>query len=223
VNKITKDEFFCSTLSEFWVSTIMKETQLPLKKGAEDGRVQRSKRSRQLIIEAMLDLINAGILIPTAQQVADRANIAIRTVFRHFSEMEQLYNELDARIRDHYLDLFRGGDRSGSLDERLQHAIERHANAYITLSPIILATHALLWRSPVLRNNYGANQLKLRNDLDNWLPELALVAADTREAIDAIASFEFWHRLHVSQSISKATSVKIITSLIRDLLMAESS
>ncbi|GAA4095827.1 TetR/AcrR family transcriptional regulator [Zhongshania borealis] len=198
----------------------MKETKLPSIKDAGDGRVKRSVRSRQLIIDALLDLINEGVLIPTAQQVADRANIAIRTVFRHFSEMEQLYNELDARIRDHYMDLFRGGDRSGSLDERLQHAIERHANAYITLSPVILATHALLWRSAVLRSNYGDNQLKLRKDLDIWLPELDLVSPDTREAIDAIASFEFWHRLHVSQSISKDASVKIIISLIKDLLLA---
>ncbi|WP_159267527.1 TetR/AcrR family transcriptional regulator [Zhongshania aliphaticivorans] len=199
----------------------MSEAQLPLKKSGVDGRVQRSKRSRQLIIEAMLELINEGVLIPTAQQVADRANIAIRTVFRHFSEMEQLYNELDARIRDHYIDLFRGGDRSGSLAQRLQHAIERHANAYIALSPIILATHALLWRSPVLTKNYAENQHKLRNDLDDWLPELAAVSAATREAVDAVASFEFWHRLHVSQGIDKDNSVKLIVGMISNLLLSD--
>ena len=196
----------------------MDETQSPTKKGAADGRVQRSRRSRQLIIEAMLDLINEGVLIPTAQQVADRANIAIRTVFRHFSEMEQLYNELDAQIREHYLDLFRGGDRSGTLDTRLQHAIERHANAYTTLSPVMLATRALLWRSPTLTKCYDENQQKLRIDLDNWLPELKEVSAATPEAIDAIASFDFWHRLHVSQAMSKSASVKIITDLIKNLL-----
>lgn len=196
----------------------MTEAQLPTKKGAADGRVQRSKRSRLLIIEAMLELINEGVLIPTAQQVADRANIAIRTVFRHFSEMEQLYNELDARIREHYLDLFRGGDRSGSMETRLQHAIERHANAYTTLSPVMLATQALLWRSPALTKSYNENQLKLRKDLDNWLPELLDVSIATREAIDAIASFNFWHRVNVGQAMSKAESVKIITGLIKNLL-----
>lgn len=199
----------------------MSDTQLASKIGAADGRVQRSKRSRQLIIDAMLDLINEGVLIPTAQQVADRANIAIRTVFRHFSEMEQLYNEINARIEDYYLDLFRGGDRSGSLAQRLQHAIERHAYAYIALSPVILATHALLWRSPVLREKHGANQLKLRKDLDIWLPELNSVSPETREAIDAIASFEFWHRLHVGQAKGEAESINLIVSLISNLLVAE--
>jgi len=37
-----------------------------------DGRRQRSERSRQAIIEAMLDMIGEGTLIPTAQQVSER-------------------------------------------------------------------------------------------------------------------------------------------------------
>ena len=69
---------------------------------SSDGRIQRSERSRQLIIEAMIDLINNGNLIPTAQQVADQAGVAIRTVFRHFTEMEKLYGEIDASIRPVY-------------------------------------------------------------------------------------------------------------------------
>ena len=55
------------------------------KNNKPDGRIQRSERSRQLIIDAMVAMINAGHMIPTAQQVADKADVAIRTVFRHFS------------------------------------------------------------------------------------------------------------------------------------------
>ena len=47
-----------------------------------DGRVQRSERSREAIIRAMLDLIGEGIASPTAQQVALRADVGVRTVFR---------------------------------------------------------------------------------------------------------------------------------------------
>ena len=57
-----------------------------------DGRVQRSQRSRKGIVDALLVLMKAGNYIPTAQQVADEAGISIRTVFRHFSEMELLYH-----------------------------------------------------------------------------------------------------------------------------------
>jgi AcrR family transcriptional regulator len=62
-----------------------------------DGRRLRSVRSRELIIEAMLNLVAEGILVPTAQQVAERADVGIRSVFRHFADMESIFeaaNEL---------------------------------------------------------------------------------------------------------------------------------
>ena len=55
-----------------------------------DGRVQRSQRSRQAMVQALFDLVGSGVLQPTAQQVARRAKVGIRTVFRHFSDMDSL-------------------------------------------------------------------------------------------------------------------------------------
>ena len=52
-----------------------------------DGRRLRSERSRQAIIDAMMELIGEGNLVPTAQQASERAGVGIRTVFRHFSDM----------------------------------------------------------------------------------------------------------------------------------------
>ena len=51
-----------------------------------DGRLLRSERSRQQIIDATQELVNEGVLVPTAQIVADRAEVGIRTVFRHFAD-----------------------------------------------------------------------------------------------------------------------------------------
>ncbi|MBT7948035.1 MAG: TetR/AcrR family transcriptional regulator, partial [Porticoccaceae bacterium] len=36
-----------------------------------DGRLLRSERSRGLIIDAMIALVEEGFLIPTAQQIAE--------------------------------------------------------------------------------------------------------------------------------------------------------
>ncbi len=183
-----------------------------------DGRIQRSERSRQLIIDAMIVLINQGNLIPTAQQVADEAGVAIRTVFRHFSEMEKLYAEVDAAFRPTYESLFLKGDRSGGLEERVLHAVECYSAAYSQLSLPLKTTAVLLWRSPVVRKTYARNQRNLRKDLDDWLPELKMVPAQTREAIDAITSFEFLDRLQTHQGLSRKNSVKLIVSLVLSLL-----
>ena len=162
---------------------------------AVDGRRLRSERSRLAIIEAALALQEEGILVPTAQQISDRAGVGIRSFFRHFEDMETLFEAADDQIRDSYEALFLGGDRDGRLEERIDHAVERHADAYESVSNIILGSLAQLWRYKVLRKNYARNQRGLRKDLDDWLPELKSVPRDIREAVDAMTSVEMWHRL----------------------------
>lgn len=188
--------------------------------GAEavDGRRLRSERSRLAIIEAALALQEEGVLVPTAQQISDRAGVGIRSFFRHFEDMETLFEAADDHIRDSYEALFLGGDRDGTLEERIDHAVERHAYAFESVSNIVLGTHAQLWRYEILRKNYARNQRGLRRDLDDWLPELKSVPRDTRESIDAIASFEMWHRLRYHQGVSKKVSISIIKCLLKNLI-----
>ena len=186
---------------------------------AVDGRRLRSERSRLAIIEASLALQEEGVLVPTAQQISDRAGVGIRSFFRHFEDMETLFEAADDHIRDSYEALFLGGDRDGTLEERIEHAVERHAEAYDSISNIVLGTNAQLWRYEILRKNYARNQRALRRDLDDWLPELKSVPRDTRESIDAIASFEMWHRLRYHQGMSKKVSIGIIKTLLNSLMV----
>ena len=71
-----------------------------------DGRKIRSSKSRELIIDAMISLVNNGVYVPTAQQVADEAGVATRTIFRHFVVMVHLLAEIDVRLRVSYASYF---------------------------------------------------------------------------------------------------------------------
>ena len=155
-----------------------------------DGRRLRSERSRKAIVDAALALMNDGVLVPTAQQISNRAGVGIRSFFRHFEDMESLFETADEYIRDSYESLFLGGDRDGTLQERIEHAVERHADAYDKVRNMVLGSQAQLWRYKVLRKNYARSQRGLRRDLEDWLPELKSMTGDEREAVDAIASFE---------------------------------
>ena len=183
-----------------------------------DGRRLRSERSRQAIIDATLDLMNDGILIPTAQAIAERAGVGIRSFFRHFADMDTLFSAVDEQSRDETEARFLGGDRNGTLEERILHAIERHADGYEAETNTILSTAAQLWRSAVLRKNYARYQRGLRKDLDGWLPELKKLSRNKREAVDAIASFEMWHRLRYHQGLSKKSTIKLLVELMNELI-----
>ena len=88
-----------------------------------DGRALRSERSREAIAAALFELVGEGNLEPTAQQVADRAHVGIRTVFRHFSDMEALYATLDAwllaEVGPMLRSVMQAGQAAWSRDQRL--------------------------------------------------------------------------------------------------------
>ena len=183
-----------------------------------DGRRARSERSKQAIIDATLALMEEGNLIPTAQQISDRAGVGIRSFFRHFEDMETLFATIDDQIRDTTEALFLGGDRDGTLQERILHAVERRAEGYEVETNTILSTSAQLWRSEILRKNYARYQRGLRKDLDDWLPELKKLTRSQREAVDAIASFEMWHRMRYHQMLGKAAAIDVLVGLLNSLV-----
>ena len=183
-----------------------------------DGRRQRGERTRQAIIDAVLSLQEEGVLVPTAQQISDRAGVLIRSFFRHFDDMETLFKAADDQLRDSYEALFIGGDRQGSLSERVHRAVERRSAAFEQLKNLVLGTKALLWRYETLRNNYARNQKGLRKDLESWLPELNGLSEVECEFVHAIASFEMWNRLRSEQGLSEQASISVIQSMLVRLL-----
>ncbi|NND66328.1 MAG: TetR/AcrR family transcriptional regulator [Halioglobus sp.] len=188
---------------------------------APDGRRARSERSRQAIIEALHSLITEGTLIPTAQQVSERAGVGIRSVFRHFSDMESLFVMADEHSRAQYQNLFAGGNRDGSLQERIEHAVEQHAVAYEAVGNVFSSTRAQLWRYDILQEQYARVQRQIRKDLEDWLPELKDLSGDRREMVDMLASFESWNRLREIQGQSRKTSVRLLTDLLRTVIAGD--
>ncbi len=114
--------------------------------------------------------------------------------------------------------LFVGGDRSGTLQERILHAVERHADGYEIQGNAIRSTKGQLWRWELLRKSYARYQRGLRKDLDDWLPELKSLPQSKREAVDAVASAEMWLRLRDQQGLSKKHSIEIVVALLIGLI-----
>lgn len=185
---------------------------------AVDGRRMRSERSKQAIVDAALALMEEGTLIPTAQQISDRAGVGIRSFFRHFEDMDTLFAKIDAQTRESTEALYLGGDRDGTLEERILHAVERRVEGFEQQNNMIQSTAAQLWRSETLSKNYARYQRGLRKDLDEWLPELKKLSRSQREAVDAIASFEMWHRLRYHQGLGKTAATKVVVELLNSLV-----
>jgi len=189
-------------------------------KKTADGRTTRGERNRQALLDAAYDLIAEGNLAPSSQEIARRAGVGLRGIFRHFGDMEGLRAALDVRITSQGAAQFASGNREGSFRERLLHAVEQHAVAYEDQGNFFRAMQIDRWNSEVLRKRYDRDNHRLRKDLEDWLPELKSLSPHRREAVDSAASFETWQRLREHQHQSIEASIDIVYDMIKVLMTA---
>jgi AcrR family transcriptional regulator len=188
---------------------------------ASDGRLRRSQRSGQAIVEALLDLVGDGILEPTAQQVAARANVGIRTVFRRFSDMESLFAEMSACLEAEAVPLLMGGRPQGSIQERAHALVRQRAAFFERIAPYKRSGNLKRWRSPFLRDRHARLVRALRAELRRWLPEIKRAPAAVVDGLDLVTSFEAWDRLRSEQGLgsarTQATMEQTVLALIAKL------
>jgi len=184
-----------------------------------DGRTLRSERSRQKIVDAIVSLVAEGILVPTAQQVAERAQVGTRTVFRHFNEMDELFTHINLRVRDDYMKVFAGGLRDGPLEVRIVNLVAHFGTAFEKTSNLHMSTQAQFWRIDSLRNSYKSDVAKLRSNLIDWLPELKHQPQAIVDAVAVAVSFESWYRLRMVQELKVAAARDALESTLTALLI----
>ncbi len=183
-----------------------------------DGRRRRSADSRRRIVEAMLELVREGDLAPSADSVAARAGVGRRTVFRLFSDMEGIYREMNAILRDKVAPV-RALPLAGDTPEARLHAlVERRIRFFEEVLPVTVAAAIHRHRSPVLQADHKAIQAELRGILAAVLGPA--VDPARFEALDAVLSIDLWRRLRHDQGLSPESATAILHRIVAGLLGA---
>ncbi len=173
-----------------------------------DGRLNRSTRTRAAIVQAMVDLVGEGNPAPTSEDVAERANVGLRTVFRHFEDMETLYQEFDQVIKARVFPEFDMKTLTGPLEERARKLIERRTQFFETVHPFMTCTIARKWKSPYLTRSYDAFAEYQRSFLFKNLPELQELTPALQNAADQVASYDSWTRMKNVQQLGAADVIE---------------
>ncbi|MFP8878350.1 MAG: TetR/AcrR family transcriptional regulator [Myxococcota bacterium] len=175
-----------------------------------DGRALRGARNRERIVEALLELVREGELLPTAEQVSQRAGVGTRTVFRHFDDMESLNSEVQAAIKLEIDPLLTEPRSTGNLEQRTRAMIRRRIAIFERIAPFMRSGDIQRWNTPFLQRNHAEDTRRLRADLLKWLPELVDADDDRLEALDLFTSFEAWNRLRVDQRLGRDRTQEVI-------------
>lgn len=188
----------------------------------EDGRVLRGSRNRDRITDALFELIEAGELIPTADQVARKAGVGERTVFRHFADMETLFAELSGRVEREMRPLIEQPSTAGNREERVRALVAARAELYERISPFKHSAALQRVHSEFLQRNHAISNRALREHLvDRLDSELDGAAIETLEGLDFLTSFEAWDRLRNDQGLSRERATQVSVVAISRLLGAQ--
>jgi AcrR family transcriptional regulator len=183
-----------------------------------DGRRQRSVDSRTRIVQALLDLVGEGEISPSAEQVAHRAQVGLRSVFRHFKDMDSLYSEMSQVIEAEIVKTFYRPHVGVTVAERLTDLISRRAGLFERIGPFRRASTTLAHRSSFLASEQRRMTAGLRKILEDALtPEMVADRAKV-EVLDLLLSFDCWNRLRRDQNLSPSEAEAVIGAAVARLI-----
>ncbi len=179
-----------------------------------DGRRLRAHDSRARIVAAMLELVHGGEVSPSAEQVATRAEVGLRTVFRHFKDMDSLYAEMAGVIEAELRTMFFVPFKSGDWRERLIELVRRRAAIFERIAPFKRAAQANRHRSPFADAETIRVAAFFRDVLKAQLPPEVARDHLRLEALDLLLSYESWARLRSDQGLTPRRAQEVIEAAV---------
>jgi AcrR family transcriptional regulator len=183
-----------------------------------DGRKLRSEDSKRKIVSAMLELVREGRMAPTAEEVANRAEVGLRTVFRRFKDMESLYAEMSVAINEKVESIIDGPTDGQDWRSNLTQMVDRRLKVYEVIMPYRVAAEALKFQSTVLLSRHMEIVRDERVRLLDLLPEELLDDRPLIEGLEAALSFDMWNQLRNDQRLGAQEAGAVVSRIVQSLL-----
>lgn len=183
-----------------------------------DGRRERGRSSHKRIVEAMMELVVAGDLSPSAARVAEEAGIGLRTVFRHFDDMDALYAEITATITERVAPIVMAPYPDQPWRANIRELLRRRVRLFETTLPFRLAANIKRYQSPFLMAQYGRVVMFERELILCLLPGHVRADRIGVEALCATLSFHTWRTLRHDQSLSAEDAGAVMGQMVEAVL-----
>lgn len=186
--------------------------------GAGDGRRERSRSSRAKIVEAMLTLVEHGDVAPSAARVADTAGVGLRTVFRHFDDMDSLYREMSSVIEQRVMPLVSPPLRASGWRDRIIELTARRAIVFEHILPFRISANLKRFQSAFLMQDYQRMLMLERSTFTVLLPPEVLADSGAVEALNVILGFQTWRVLRHDQALPADAAATVVRRLVDAML-----
>ena len=194
-----------------------------------DGRRLRSERTRQLIVEAYLALLQDHRRMPTAAEIAARAGYSVRSIFERFSDLDALslatadyaiaLGQAEAEPRDIE------GDRAARIRSHV-HTRAQACEKWLPLWRILTAKPVQEQLSDLRARVLAVRRANVERLELMYRAELATLDPSARDslimALATLTSFESWEALRDDFGLPWDAALDVWASAIERMLPSDS-
>lgn len=190
-----------------------------------DGRRMRREQNREAVIDALVDLFHQGVYQPSSAQIAERAGLSPRSLFRYFDDVDDLnHAAIDRQLADARPLLEVDARPADPLAHRVARLVAARLRLFDAIAPGARAARICAHRHPVVAEQVHDSRAYLRAQIQRlFAPELAGARAALLPAVDALCSFETYELLRVDQRLSRAKTAAALETALTSLLTATPS
>jgi TetR/AcrR family transcriptional regulator of autoinduction and epiphytic fitness len=186
---------------------------------ATDRRVLRGQRNRAALVDAVIDLIDEGELTPTAAQIAERAGVALRSLYHHFDDLDGLTRAVADEQLIRLADVLRPLPTDGPFEQRLSAFVKQRCALDERGMAVYRASLLAVPRNAAVADRLAFTDRFLREELaQTFAIELEGRPSWTLDALDALTSFEGWIRLRHGQGLSVRRAKELFVGVIPTML-----
>ncbi len=183
-----------------------------------DGRRERSRTSRSKIVLAMVELVRGGEADPSATQVAALAGVGLRTVFRHFDDMETLYRAMAAEIEQQVMPLVLQPFTATDWKGRVREIVERRSRVFEMLLPFRISANAKRHESPFIMESHQRMVRLERAIVESVVSPDFLADRPRMHGLILALSFQAWLSLRQDQGLEVGDARTAVLQIVADLL-----
>jgi AcrR family transcriptional regulator len=184
-----------------------------------DGRRLRRATNRDAVVEALVQLFGEGIYEPSSAQIAERAGLSARSLFRYFTDVD----DLTRAAIEHQLATARpllrlDTNPHAPLEHRIERLVSSRLRLYDAITPGARAARVCAHRNPAVAAHLRQARAHWRGQVaDLFSPELSSARQpELLDVVDTLCSFESYELLRHAQRLSRpATARALVTALSR--------
>ena len=185
-----------------------------------DGRRLRREQNRESVIDALIELFGEGVYQPGSAEIAERAGISPRSLFRYFDDVDDLNRAAVERHLNTHRALFEIDiDPDAPTATKIEQLVDARVHLHETVAPSARAARLVAHRRDVIDAQLYETRRFMRTQVHRtFARELEGDKAALLPAIDELCSFEAYEFMRNGHRMSRAKASAALVAALTQLL-----